>query len=40
MKKMLTVVAASLACAIAGAQTANFEGADSKVKRNTLGFNE
>lgn len=34
MKKMLTVVAASLACAIAGAQTANFEGLSGALNLN------
>lgn len=37
MKKLLCVAAASLACAAAGAQTANFEGVSAALNLNLLG---
>lgn len=39
MKKLLSVVAASLACATAGAQTANFEGFSGALNLNTVSTN-
>lgn len=39
MKKMLSIVAASLACATAGAQTANFEGFSGALNLNTVSTN-